>query len=58
MNHNTSQWQIQDFPGVHQPFILQTFCQKLHENEKKFGPRGRARVPGAPLDLQLQTPVN
>ena len=30
------------------PIILSIFCQKLHENERIWTPRG-ARVPGAPL---------
>ena len=46
------QWQIQDFPEggtkSQTSVILQFFCQKLHENERIWCPRG-ARVAGAPL---------
>ena len=45
------QWRIQDFPEEGAPtpktaIILQFFCQKLHENERIWTPRGG--VPGAP----------
>ena len=48
------QWRIQDFPEEGAPtpksaIILQFFCQKPHENERIWTPRGGARVPGAPL---------
>ena len=44
---------IQDFPegGAPTPksaIIFQIFCQKLHENERIWAPRG-AHVPGTPL---------
>ena len=53
-SNQTTQWRIQDFPGgggVSAPthkstIIFQSFCRKLHENERIWT---EGRVPGAPL---------
>ena len=49
--HLNLQWRIQDFPrggaNSQKCYYFSIFCQKLHENERIWTPRG-ARIPGAP----------